>query len=275
MTDTISTILIIGAAGGIGEALARHFHTLAKKIIVTGREQDESRLSRLAEDLPGLEYRVWDLTHLDKLEIQVQNIINDFLTLDTVFINAGIQTYYDIFREPCKSDAVIRELTTNLTAPVLVAQAFASHLLARAQSSPETKTTLFLTSSSLAYFPVPFFPTYCAAKAGIAAFTKVLRMQMEATGCKNMNVVEVVPPYVDTPLDAAHREKIDELQGGSEKAVQPMRLEEYVTQFFKELERTTETGSFRNEIGVGFGARGAEIWHEGYERLCGASGLDS
>lgn len=213
----------------------------------------------------------WDLTQLEKVQYQVKSILTDFPNLDTVFINAGIQNHYDAFRQPPNEAEVIRELTTNLSAPILVAQAFVPHLVALAQSG--TKTNLFLTSSSLAYFPVPFYPTYCATKAGVAAFTKALRMQLESTGCKNMNVIEVVPPYVDTPLNAAHRDQTDALQGGRDKAVQPMPLEEYIDRFFKALQQTKADGSFRNEIGVGFGAQGAEIWHEGYLKLLNASGM--
>lgn len=55
MSIRVNTILIIGAGGGIGEALAREFHSLGKKLIITGREQDRNRLSQLAQDLPGTE----------------------------------------------------------------------------------------------------------------------------------------------------------------------------------------------------------------------------
>jgi short-subunit dehydrogenase involved in D-alanine esterification of teichoic acids len=58
MSARINTILILGAAGGIGEATARRFHSLGKKVIVTGREQNRERLTQLARDLPGLEFRV-------------------------------------------------------------------------------------------------------------------------------------------------------------------------------------------------------------------------
>ena len=211
------------------------------------------------------------MTHLEELPGQVTSILTDFPRLDTVFVNAWIKHHYDVFRRRADDQEVVRELTTNLTAPILVAQTFASHLLALAQSG--TATNIFLTSSSLAYFPVPFYPTYCAAKSGLAAFVKILRMQLESTGCANMNVVEVVPPYVDTPLNAAHREQTDALQGGKDKAVQPMPLAEYIDRFFAALEQTRADGSFQNEIGVGFGAQGAEIWHEGYWKLLHASGM--
>ncbi|KAI1773025.1 short chain dehydrogenase reductase, partial [Hypoxylon cercidicola] len=271
MTARINTILILGAAGGIGEAVARRFHRLGKKVVVTGREKNSQKLAQLAQDLPGLEFRVWDLTDLEILQSEVNRILTDFPNLDTVFVNAGIQNHYLLFHQPPNQDEILREITTNLTAPILLAHSFASHLLALAQSG--TKTNMFLTTSSLAYLPVPFYPTYCSTKAGMAAFTKILRMQLEHTGCKNMNVVEVVPPYVDTDLNAAHRDQTDALQGGKDKAVLPMPLDEYIDRFFTTLEQIEADGSFKNEIGVGFGAQGAQVWLDGFRRLHAASGM--
>ncbi|KAK4671966.1 putative secondary metabolism biosynthetic enzyme [Podospora pseudoanserina] len=273
MSSRINTILILGAAGGIGEATARRFHSLGKKVIVTGREQDRERLEQIVNELEGLEYRIWDLTQLDSLQPQVDGILRHFPKLDTVFVNAGIQNHYDIFQNPPPNLAqeAIQELTTNLVAPILVAQAFATHLLSLAKQG--IKTNIFLTSSSLAYFPVPFYPTYCPSKAGVASFCKILRWQLEATGVKGMSVVEVAPPYVDTPLNAHHREQTDALQGGPEKAVQPMPLDEYIDKFFDLLENTKQDGSISDEIGVGFGGHGQKVWKQGYESLLRGSGM--
>lgn len=211
------------------------------------------------------------MTHLDQLQIQIKLILNSYPNLDSVFINAGVQNHYDIFQQPYPDEEIVKELTTNLTAPILLSQGFAPHLLNLAKTG--TKTTLFLTSSSLAYFPVPFYPSYGPSKAGVAAFAKILRMQLDYTGVKDMNVVEVVPPYVDTPLNGTHRDQTDALQGGKEKAVQPMPLDEYIDKLFMALERTKPDGSFQDEVGVGFGAQGAAIWREGYQKLLQGSGM--
>lgn len=131
------------------------------------------------------------MTDFASLQNHVKDILAKFPKLDTVFINAGIQNYYNIL-QPLSNEEVINEITINLIAPNLISQSFAPHLYALAQSG--TKTNLFLTSSSLAYFPLAFYPTYCATKAGISAFAKVVRMQLSASGVKDMNVVEIVPP---------------------------------------------------------------------------------
>ena len=204
------------------------------------------------------------------LQIHVKNVLADFPKLDTVFINAGIQQHYMLFQPPNEKE-IINEINTNFTAPNLIAQAFAPHLLTLAQSG--VRTSLFITTSSLAYIPLAFYPTYCATKAAVSAFTKILRMQLGYTGCKDMNVVEVVPPYVDTGLDAAHRDATDALQGGKDKAFPPMPLKEYIDQFFSTLEQTESDGSLKKEIGVGFGAQGVELWRGTFPKAYEAMGL--
>ncbi|KAL8976685.1 MAG: hypothetical protein Q9205_007364 [Flavoplaca limonia] len=214
MSARISTILILGATRGIGEALAHHFHTISKKVIITGHERDEGKMQLLADELPG---------------------------------RASIRT------------------------------AFAGASEARAA------TALFVTTSSLAYFPVPVYPGYCAAKAGLASFVKILRMQAralelekderrkrdeEAEKVGGMRIIEVVPPYVDIALNAEHRAQTDALQGGEEKAVQPMALGEYVDGFFEGFEEEEE------EIAVGFAKKGVEVWKRGFGELRRCSGME-
>ncbi|KAB8291227.1 hypothetical protein EYC80_009914 [Monilinia laxa] len=271
MSSRINTILILGASRGIGEALAHRFHSLGKKVIITARKHEEEKLIDLTRKLPGLEYRVWDLTNLNDLPNHVKSILVDFPKLDSVYINAGIQNHYLLFQQPPNNAEVINEITTNLTAPMLVAQSFAPHLLKLAQTG--TKTNLFLTSSSLAYFPIAFYPTYCAAKAGVAAFTRILRMQLGYTGCKEMNVVEVVPPYVDTALNAHTRDQTDEMQGGKDNVLPPMPLGEYIDKFFVSLEETEEDGCLKKEIGVGFGEQGIEVWRNTFQKLYEGIGI--
>ena len=51
--------------------------------------------------------------------------------------------------------------------------------------------------SGLAFVPLALTPTYCATKAAIHSWTQSLRYQLRNT---NIEVLELVPPYVQTEL---------------------------------------------------------------------------
>ncbi|OCL05427.1 NAD(P)-binding protein [Glonium stellatum] len=274
MSSRINTILIIGGTSGIGEAFARRFHGMGKKVIVTGRSQD--KLQALAKELDEIETRQFDITDFSALPTQVAGILKDFPQLDTIVINSGIQKSFNLY-DPASitADEIIGEIETNLTGPTLLARLFAPHLLNLALKG--TKTTLFITSSSLAFVPLSFYPTYCSTKAGIHALTLILRQQLAFApeGAKNMKIVEIVPPYTDTGLDKGHREATIAMQGGPDKAFPAMPLQEYIDKFFESLEQLEPDGSLKKEIGVGFGQVGADTWRASFGNIYEQMGLST
>ncbi|PSR83012.1 hypothetical protein BD289DRAFT_461484 [Coniella lustricola] len=273
MAGRLNTVLIIGATSGIGEAFARRFHSLGKKVIITGRNKE--KLTTLAQELPGVEGREFHIDDLASIGTNLNDILKEFPSIDSVILTAGIQKCYNLFDPSSTSpDDIISEISTNLTAPSLLVHYLAPHLLKLAQTG--TKTTLFLTSSSLAYVPLSFYPTYVASKAGVAALTKALRQQLSFIPGANENlaIVEIVPPYTDTPLDKVHREATVAMQGGADKAFPPMPLDEYVDKFFEALELAVgKDGSVKPEIGVGFGALGVETWRGSFGKIFEGMGL--
>ena len=90
---------------------------------------------------------------------------------------------------------------------------------------------------------------------------------------KNMSIVEVVPPYVDTDLDKLHREATVAMQGGADKAFPPMPLAEYMEKVFACLEEPGEDGKLKREIGVGFGQVGAETWRGSFGKILDGMGI--
>lgn len=108
--------------------------------------------------------------------------------------------------------------------------------------------------------------------------TKILRQQLSFTpeaAKKNMDIVEIVPPYTDTGLDKEHRETTVAMQGGPEKAFQPMPLDDFVNEFFQRLQETGPDGSIIPEIGVGFGQVGAETWRGSFGKVYEQMGLST
>ncbi|KAF2637142.1 NAD(P)-binding protein [Massarina eburnea CBS 473.64] len=261
MAARINTILIIGGTSGIGEQVARRFHSLGKKVIVTGR--NEAKLNSLAKELNGLETRKFDITDFATLPREISEILKAYPTLDSAILNAGIQNSWNLLdATSIEPSDIEREITTNLTAPAMLVQLLAPHFLRLALKG--TKTTFFLTSSSLAYVPWEFYPTYSASKAGVHALALTLRHQIlyyaPVEAKVNFNVVEIVPPYTDTGSDKDHREYVIAMQGGPDRAWPIMPVGEFVEGFFKELEDTEEDGSVKKEIGVGIGKTCVETW---------------
>ncbi|KAJ8121093.1 hypothetical protein O1611_g10192 [Lasiodiplodia mahajangana] len=273
MTSRMRNILIIGATAGIGEAFARRFHSLGKIVIAAGRNQE--KLNAMAKELPSLQTRQFDISDLQAMQSNVNGILADFPSLDTVVITAGIQRHFSLL-DPSSitPDEINTEITTNLTAPALLIRLFIPHLLQLAGKG--TKTTLFVTSSSIGYVPLSFYPTYCASKAAIQTLVKILRQQLAfAPDAKSLRVVDIVPPYTDTGLDKAHREATIAIQGGPEKAFPAMPLDEFVEKFFEALEQPGPDGEIKKEIGVGFGEVGSTLWRETYDKVYEQMGLST
>ena len=236
-----NTILIIGATSGIGEALARSIHAQGKKVIATGRNQQ--RLSSLAADLPGLETSCWDFSDIHALSTRVSEVATKYPDIDTVIVNAGIQSIL-LFKDGDVgvSKAINDEVTVNLTAPIVFCQAIIPFFLKKT-----IPCSIVLMSSGLAFVPAPYFPVYCPTKAALHSFAIAMRSQLYGT---NINVTEVFPQYIETGLDAKYRDRIIELSGGPEKAPKPFPLTAFTERAMSKLD-TLENGKPLKEIAVG------------------------
>jgi len=86
---------------------------------------------------------------------------------------------------------VTREVDIDLAGPIRMVQHFLPHLERQADA------LIVNVSSGLAFVPFPISPVYSAAKAGLHAYTRCLRVQLEGSTVK---VVELAPPLTETPL---------------------------------------------------------------------------
>ncbi|KAG0652488.1 putative oxidoreductase [Hyphodiscus hymeniophilus] len=244
MSANISQILIIGATSGIGEAFAKHFHSQGKKVIAAGRRVE--RLNNLKAQLAGLQTVQLDVENIDALETNLNAIIKAFPDLDSIFVMAGKMEFFN-FTDPSTSTSksLISEATTNFIAPLLIARSMIPHL-----HSLKRPTTFITVTSGLAFVPVPLSPMYSATKAAIHTFSVILRAQCAGS---NVNVVELVPPYVDTDLDSHFRDQVKKLQG--DRAMPPMPLQEYMEKATAIMDKGGE-----KEVAVGFAEIGVGAW---------------
>jgi uncharacterized oxidoreductase len=188
MKPTGNTILITGGGSGIGRGLAEAFHKLGNKVIIAGRRQQV--LDETTAANPGMASATLNIEDAASIRSFAQKLVADFPTLNVIIHNAGIMRPEDFLNKPDAADAEAI-VTTNVLGPIRLTAA----LLPQLQKQPYA--TIITVSSGLAFIPLALTPTYCATKAAIHSWGESLRYQLKST---NVEVVELVPPYVQTEL---------------------------------------------------------------------------
>jgi short-subunit dehydrogenase len=124
--------------------------------------------------------------------------LRDSLTLlgglDIVVNNAGGVRASRL--EKITEEDIIEMVRVNLLAPMLLTRMALPHL----RSSGDG--LIVNVTSAAALIGMPFYSTYCAAKAGIARFSEALRRELKG---ENVRVLTVYPSGTDTPMMKASR----------------------------------------------------------------------
>lgn len=182
------TVLITGGTSGIGFEMAKQLLARNCAVIVTGR--DRSRLDRARTALPGIKTYQADVSDPAAIEKLHGDVLNDVSSIDVLINNAGIMHKVDL-TAPRSLEDVTREVETNFNGPVRMIQQFLPHLKTRDEA------LIVNVSSGLAFIPLSISPIYSATKAAIHSLSQSLRVQLQHTHVK---VVELAPPVVETPL---------------------------------------------------------------------------
>lgn len=185
MKLTNNKILITGGASGIGFAMAERFIKENNTVIICGRR--ESALKEASNKLPSIVTRQCDLTVGQEREELFEWISKEHSDVNVLVNNAGIQQWMSVsdtdFYQRAKE-----EISTNIEAPL--------HLTSLFLKLPSLNTILNVTSG-LAFVPLIKVPVYAATKAFFHSFTLSLQALLIS---KNIEVIEVVPPALNTDL---------------------------------------------------------------------------
>ena len=171
-------MLVTGATGGIGQAIARAFAGRGATLILSGRRTEV--LKPLADEL-GAQAITCDLS--DRAE--VERLIADAGEVDVLVANAalpGTGALTDFTQEQLD-----RTLEVNLRAPIALARALAPQMIARGEGH------LAFISSLNGRVATPLTSIYSATKFGLRGFALGLRQDLRAHG---VGVTVVMPGFI-------------------------------------------------------------------------------
>jgi len=185
-----NTILITGGGTGIGRALARRFSDRGNEVILCGRRAE--KLAEARETMPRIQTMVCDVGNAAAREKLVEHILEEFPDLNVLVNNAGIQRKNDLTQSE-EWAVTYAEIAINLEAPIHLTRLLYPHLAGKENAA------ILNVTSGLSFVPLANVPVYCATKAGLHSFTLSTRWQYRDRG---IEVIEVIPPAVDTDLQA-------------------------------------------------------------------------
>lgn len=166
------TVLLTGASGGIGSALAHRLALAGAHLLLQGR--DRPRLNRLLAELPHTErHRVLtaDLLNPDDRRALVQRV-RQLGGLDVLIHNAGTSRFAWLTDQ--SAAAVTEQLALNLTVPVLLTRELLPWL--------RRPGVILNMGSAFGAIGYPGYSVYCAGKAGLRGFSEALGRELAGSG---------------------------------------------------------------------------------------------
>lgn len=182
-------ILITGATGGLGKAIAAALHQQGATICITGR--NTANLETLKAELGNdrVEIIPSDLSDM----IQVENLVPAAEAkmggLDTIINNAGIT-----------KDGLMMRMKDEDFQDVIRMNLESAFRLSRAALKPMGKNRfgrIINISSIVGVTGNPGQTNYCAAKAGLIGMSKALAAEMAS---RNITVNCIAPGFIATPM---------------------------------------------------------------------------
>ncbi|HTW42389.1 MAG TPA: SDR family NAD(P)-dependent oxidoreductase [Solirubrobacteraceae bacterium] len=173
-----STVLLTGASGGLGQAIARAMRARGAELVLTGRRTDV--LEPLAAELHA---RALAADLADRAD--VERLASEAGDVDILVANAALPASGQL--DSFTVEQLDRALDVNLRAPIVLAHALLPGMRARGRGH------LLFMGSLQSKAPTPGASMYNATKFGLRGFAAALRGELRGTG---VGVSTVYPGFI-------------------------------------------------------------------------------
>jgi short-subunit dehydrogenase len=183
---THETIWITGASSGIGYSTAKSLALNGNRIIASGRNR--AALDKLAAESENIIPLICDLV-LDSHESIATSLQDLTQKLDRIILSAGDCQYLDINSNDWSCTQRVMDINFHGTVRAIQAA------LPLLEKSPNGHIVGISSMASMA--PFTQAEAYGASKAALNYFLSALRIDLKA---KNIDVTDIMPGFIDTPL---------------------------------------------------------------------------
>lgn len=194
-------VLLTGATGGIGWAIAEKLAEAEAHLLLVGR--NEEKLRQLQQALPGEHRHLAADLNTSNGRSELEQACRES-GLD-VWVNAAGVLDFQLFDEQ-GSEPIEKMLTTNLVSPILLTHSLLPLLQQRKDSVLVNIGSIF---GSIGH---PGFAAYCASKFGLRGFTEALQRELADSGVR---VLYLAPRATHTDLNSMAVTALNEALGNS------------------------------------------------------------
>jgi len=184
------TILLTGAAGGMGQLIARELAAQGARLALT--DMNQIRLTEITTDLGNQHIGIVANLCTNEGIAELTRACNAAGGIDILINAAGVSDYVMLQNQPEKQIELTLQL--NLLTPVLLCQ----RLLPQLSDRPEA--AIVNIGSTFGSIGHPGFSTYCASKFGLRGFSEALRRELADTA---IQVYYVAPRAMRTDMNSA------------------------------------------------------------------------
>lgn len=176
MNTTGAVVVITGATGGIGRALAHRFAAEGATLVLTGRDTTagDALAAELRRGGRSAEFLTADLRDDDHVRRLAEDVRHLHGRIDSLILNAGAIT----FGSTCEMDVADFDemMAVNVRAPWLCVRALHNLLTDGA--------TIVVTASVSSYVLFPGEGVYCMSKAALIPLVHVLALELAPRGIR-------------------------------------------------------------------------------------------